>query len=109
LPRLKLENSYDLGGVLSEMGMARAFTMRAELGGISEEPLKVSFVKQKTFVAVNEEGTEAAAATTMAVAALAIRREEAPFRFVVDRPFFVAIRERQSGLILFLGAIFDPR
>ena len=109
LPRFKLENEYDLTGVLPSMGMSLAFTARADFGALSDEPLCISFVKQKTYVAVNEQGTEAAAVTAIGVRAMVRRREEPPFQFVVDRPFFMAIRERQTGLILFLGAISDPR
>ncbi|MGP0070626.1 MAG: serpin family protein, partial [Bryobacteraceae bacterium] len=57
----------------------------------------------------NEEGTEAAAATGIGMAGMAIHREPPPFRMVVDHPFLVALRERKTGLILFLGAISDPR
>jgi len=109
LPRFKLENEYDLTGVLPQMGMPLAFTTRAQFEGISDEPLHVSFVKQKTYVAVNEQGTEAAAVTAIGVKMMAIVREPPPFHFVVDRPFFMAIREKQTELILFLGAISDPR
>ncbi len=109
LPRFKLENDYDLTGVLPLMGMPLAFSDRADFGAMSDRPLNISFVKQKTYVAVNEQGTEAAAVTAIGVRAMSVRREEPPFHFVVDRPFFMAIREKQTGLILFLGAISDPR
>jgi serpin B len=110
LPRFKLENDYDLTGVLPPMGMPLAFTSRADFGAISDKPLFISFVKQKTYVAVNEQGTEAAAVTAIAAPGAApVLIEPPPFHFVVDRPFFMAIRERQTGLILFLGAISDPR
>jgi serpin B len=109
LPRFKLENDYDLIGVLPAMGMARAFTTRADFSRMSDEPLCIGFVKQKTYINVNEEGTEAAAVTVVGVRAMAMRRKPPPFQFVVDRPFFIAIRESQTGLILFLGAISDPR
>jgi serpin B len=109
LPRFKLENDYDLTGVLPSMGMPLAFTTRADFRGISENPLFIGFVKQKTYVAVNEQGTEAAAATSIGMRPSVVFREPPPFHFVVDRPFFMAIRERQTGLILFLGSISDPR
>ena len=109
LPRFKLDNGYDLAGVLASMGMPRAFTARAEFGAVSDEPLQISFVKQKTYVAVNEEGTEAAAVTAVGIGRSAVRQSEPSFQFVVDRPFFFVIREKQTGLILFLGAISDPR
>lgn len=109
LPRFKLENEYDLTHVLPPMGMALAFTPQADFSGISDEPLHIGFVKQKTYLDVNEQGTEAAAVTAIGVRAMAMRREPPPFHFIVDRPFFIAIREKETGLILFLGAIFDPR
>jgi serpin B len=109
LPRFKLENDYDLTGVLPLMGMPLAFTRQANFSGIADDPLHIGFVKQKTYVAVNEQGTEAAAVTAVGVRAMAAMREPPPFHFVVDRPFFMAIREKQTGLILFLGAISDPR
>jgi serpin B len=109
LPRFKLENDYNLTSILPKMGMPLAFTPAADFGAISDEPLQISMVKQKTYIDVNEKGTEAAAVTVAGIRALAMRREEPPFQFVVDRPFFMAIRERQTGLILFLGAIYDPR
>ena len=69
--------------------------------------LKIDEVRHKTFVDVNEEGTEAAAVTavTMMRASFMPKRT---FRMVVDRPFFCAIRDNQSGAILFMGAIVDP-
>jgi serpin B len=109
LPRFKLENDYDLKGVLEALGMPAAFTRQANFHGISDEPLYIDWVKQKTYVDVNEEGTEAAAVSGIGMRALAVRQEEPPFRMVVDRPFFLAIRENQSGAMLFLGAIVDPR
>jgi len=109
LPRFKLENEYDLTEVLPQMGMSLAFTRSANLSGISDEPLNIGFVKQKTYIAVNEQGTEAAAVTAIGIRAMVARKPEPPFHFVVDRPFFMAIREKQTGLILFLGAISDPR
>jgi serine protease inhibitor len=109
LPRFKLENEYKLNDVLAALGMPAAFTRQANFHGISDEGLYIDWVKQKTYVDVNEEGTEAAAVTGIGMRALAVRQEERPFRMVVDRPFFLAIRENQSGAILFLGAIMDPR
>lgn len=110
LPRFKLENEYKLNGVLQYMGMMDAFVARrANFHGISDEPLYIDWIKQKTYVDVNEEGTEAAAVTGIGFKALAVRIEEPPFHMVVDHPFFIAIRENQSGAILFLGTILDPR
>jgi serpin B len=110
LPRFKLENEYDLKNELKSLGMMRAFTRQAEFGGISDEELSVSWVRQKTFVELNEEGIEAAAVTGVGMRASAVLRGlEPPFSMIVDRPFYLAIRENQTGLILFQGAILDPR
>jgi serpin B len=109
LPRFKLQNEYDLKNVLAAMGMPLAFTPGADFGGISDERLYIGWVKQKTYVEVNEEGTVAAAVTGIGVRAMVVRAEPPPFRMVVDHPFLVALRERKTGLILFLGAISDPR
>jgi serpin B len=107
MPRFKLENEYDLTKVLRLMGMPLAFSLAADFSGMSDQQLNIGFVKQKTYVDVNEQGTEAAAVTVVGVGRGA--RMEEPVPFIVDRPFLIVIRENQSGLILFLGAIFDPR
>jgi serpin B len=112
LPRFKMENEYDLTGVLPPMGMQLAFDpLRADFSRMSDNPLWISFVKQKTYVAVNEQGTEAAAVTAVGFGRGlgAAPKEPQPFCFMVDRPFFIVIQEKQTGLILFLGAISDPR
>jgi serpin B len=110
LPRFKLENKYELKGELTAMGMPRAFSLEAEFGGISEERLLISRVVQKTFVEVNEVGTEAAAVSGIGMMGMAIQRPTvAPFTMIVDRPFYVVIRENQTGAILFHGTIEDPR
>jgi serpin B len=109
LPRFKLVNEYNLNPVLQALGMTAAFSRQADFRGMSGEPLYISIVKQKTYVDVNEEGTEAAAVTGIAMSAMAAHREEPPFLMVVDHPFVLAIADRQSGALLFLGVIVDPR
>ncbi len=109
LPRFKLDNEYDLKSPLVAMGMRQAFGVGADFSGISSERLYIDWIRQKTYVDVNEEGTEAAAVTGIGMRAMAVRIEPAPFKMVVDRPFFVAIRDNQSGALLFMGAIMDPR
>jgi serine protease inhibitor len=106
LPRFKLEYELTLNDVLSALGMEVAFspsladfTKLYAPGGAY-----ISEVKHKTFVDVNEEGTEAAAVTSVE-----IRLTSAgPMPIVVDRPFVFAIREDYSGTILFIGKIMDP-
>jgi len=109
LPRFKMENSYELIPALKAVGITKAFGPQADFSGMSDEPLAISDVKQKTYVDVNEEGTEAAAVTSVGMRSLAVRVEQPPFRMIVDRPFLVEITDAQTGLILFLGAIQDPR
>jgi serpin B len=108
LPRFKLEYEVTLNQALQTLGMAAAFdARRADFAGMGAGALKIDEVKHKTFVEVNEEGTEAAAVTavTMMRASFVPKRT---FRMVVDRPFFCAIRDNQIGTILFMGAILDP-
>jgi len=109
LPKFTMEWEDDLKDVLSTLGMAETFCPNpADLTnmfvGAQPGDLCFSEVKHKTFVDVNEEGTEAAAVTSIGVGLTA-----APASTVIDRPFLFAIRERFSGTILFLGKIVDPR
>jgi serpin B len=108
LPRFRAEQSLDLKRPLMTLGMGLAFTPdAADFTGLSPlgRELYVSAVKQKTFVDVNEEGTEAAAATSVEIG---VTSAPVTVPFVVDRPFLLAIRERLSGAILFLGAVGAP-
>jgi serpin B len=75
----------------------------ADLSGISDEDIFVSFVKQNTFVEVNEEGTEAAAVTTIGIDLTSL-----PGSFYVDKPFIFAIRERTTNTLLFIGKVERP-
>ncbi|MEX0267910.1 serpin family protein [Leptolyngbyaceae cyanobacterium UHCC 1019] len=108
IPRFKLEYDVQLKNVLSQLGMAEAFSSRANFSGLSSVPTKIDQVKHKTFVEVNEEGTEAAAVTSIGIRATSARPMEEPFRMVVDRPFFCAIQDDQTGTILFMGALSNP-
>ena len=105
LPRFRLEYGRKLLDDLAQLGMGVAFTPAADFHRISDvgpDRLYITRVDQKTFIEVNEEGTEAAAAT-----AVGIGRTSAPepVEMRVDRPFAFAIRERLSGAILFLGVM----
>ena len=105
LPRFRMEFEDEWKDVLSAMGMGIAFDDgRADFTGISPVGgLFLSFVKQNTFVDVNEEGTEAAAVTVVGV-----ELTSAPPSFRADRPFLFAIRERLSGTLLFVGKLATP-
>jgi serine protease inhibitor len=110
VPRFKLELEVNLKEALLALGMKIAFSSGADFSGISPEGknLYISAVQQKTFVEVNEEGTEAAAATSVMVAAKAA--EPHPLReFRVDRPFFCAIVDDTTGAFLFTGSIVEPK
>jgi serpin B len=104
LPRFRLEYTRRLNPDLKALGMELAFDpSRADFSRIADvrpERLYISRVDQKTFVEVNEEGTEAAAATGVGVSVTSARQV---FQMKVDRPFVFAIRERLSGTVLFLG------
>lgn len=109
LPRFKMEYSADLKQTLSALGMEVAFNpSEAEFTQMTSEPAYIDQVKHKTFVEVNEEGTEAAAVTSIGIRTTSVRLPTEPFRMVVDRPFFCAIRDNQTGSILFMGSIVDP-
>ena len=109
LPRFKLQGDYDFTAVLGQLGMPLAFTPAANFKGMSPGTLNLGMVRQKTYIALDETGTVAAAVTGGWMRATAVVAESAPFQFIVDRPFFVAIRDRNSGLVWFGGTIDDPR
>lgn len=110
VPKVKLEYKADLERILPGMGMAIAFDpTRADFSGLlqTDEPLYIGTVKHKTFLSIDEDGTEASAATMVAAMAGSARPSD-PFTFVADHPFLVAIRDETTGTLLFLGAILDP-
>jgi serine protease inhibitor len=126
LPKFKVETDYTLGdsgkpGALQKMGMVRAFVdprkpKGAVFDGMShatnpQDKLYVTKVFHKAFVEVNEKGTEAAAATAVIMVVGDSAPISVPFTptFKADRPFIYLIRDRQSGAILFLGRMMEPR
>ena len=106
MPKFELEWGGLLNDALKAMGMERAFQpFQADFSRMTPAPdAHISRVRQKTYMRVDEEGTEAAAATSVAISLTSM-----PPGITVDRPYLLAIRERLSGTILFLGAIRDPR
>ncbi len=106
LPKFKLKGSFGLKRTLIAMGMKRAFG-DADFSGISAEPLYISKVLHKAYVDVNEEGTEAAAATAVVMKRMAARPQPIPV-FRADHPFLFLIRDTRSGSILFMGRLTDP-
>ncbi len=108
LPKFKINNTTSLARPLADLGMKDAFTPAADFSGISDQSLSISAVVHQALVAVDEVGTEAAAATAM-VAVGAARpdlREQKIFR--ADHPFLFAIRNHTSGEILFIGRVVTP-
>ena len=113
LPRFKIEYQVGLNDVLKALGMAEAFDpLRANFSGMAELKTAgrpyISDVTHKTFAEVNEEGTEAAAVTTVTVQVTSVQRPQEKFIMKVDRPFFFAIRDNLTGAVLFMGSVRDP-
>jgi len=109
LPKFKFEYKNTLNDELTSMGMGIAFSDAADFSRISETGwLKISKVLHKTFIEVNEEGTEAAAVTAVEIGYTSIGGETSPVFFAVDRPFIFAIREKDTGSIVFIGSVKDP-
>lgn len=113
LPKFKVEAEFQLSDVLQKLGMVDAFDAgKADFSGIngkkdSKDNLAIAAVVHKTFVDVNENGTEAAAATAVVMA----RSIQLPpsIEFRVDQPFFFLIKDNESGTILFLGHVANPK
>ncbi|KAG8525056.1 Leukocyte elastase inhibitor A [Galemys pyrenaicus] len=107
LPKFKLEESYDLKAHLARLGVEDLFNIgKADLSGMTEtRDIFISKIIHKAFVEVNEEGTEAAAATAVAVANCSLRQEK---DFFADHPFIFMIRHNPSGSLLFLGRLCNP-
>ncbi|HHY45947.1 MAG TPA: serpin family protein [Firmicutes bacterium] len=110
LPRFKLEKRFLLNEQLQGLGMIDAFDENAaDFSGMTRgRDLYISRVIHKAFVEVNEEGTEAAAATAVVMSGKSIVLDEPPV-FCADRPFVFLIRDLRSGSILFMGRLADPR
>ncbi|KAM9337510.1 leukocyte elastase inhibitor-like [Symphorus nematophorus] len=108
LPRFKMEETYDMKNVLISMGLVDAFDMAmSDFSGMSPaNDLVLSKVVHKAFVEVNEEGTEAAAATGVVIMLLCYRP---PATFIADHPFLFFIRHNPSKSILFAGRYCSPQ
>ncbi|MBN1767295.1 MAG: serpin family protein [Prolixibacteraceae bacterium] len=106
LPKFKAEYEVKLNDVLSAMGMEVAFTPGADFSGIDGSgDIWIDYVQHNTFIEVNEEGSEAAAATVVAMREYAAM----PVSFNANRPFIYAITEKETGAILFIGKMIQPR
>jgi serine protease inhibitor len=111
LPRFRIEYESSLNDALKALGMRKAFDpYQADFGSMitGSQRAYVSQVKHKAFVEVNEEGTEAAAATSGEIRVVSMPLPEKTFQMIVDRPFFFAIRDSSTGAVLFMGSVSDP-
>jgi serpin B len=110
LPRFEIDYDTSLNAVLKKLGMSIAFTRNADFDNIHKgpPPMAISEVKHASFLKVDEEGTEAAAATSIGIRAMAVMKQPPPFHMIVDHPFFLAIRDERNGQLLFVGVITDP-
>ena len=110
LPKFKATSEFSLVGTLAALRMTDAFNSQADFSGMDgKNDLFISAVVHKAFVDVNEEGTEAAAATAIHVAASAAPRNPPPVPvFRADHPFLFLIRDNRTGSLLFLGRVTDP-
>lgn len=112
LPKFEIEagDPLLLRAVMNKLGVSAVFGDGADLTGIApaSEQLQVSEAFHKAFIAVDEKGTEAAAATAISARAGSAPPSNEPIPFAVDRPFLFAIRDTQSGALLFLGHVVDP-
>jgi serpin B len=110
LPRFRVTSQFSLAPALTALGMPLAFTGRADFTGITTaEPLHISDVVHQAYLDVDEQGTEAAAATAVVIRAAArVMIPDPPVEMIVDRPFLFAITDLASGQPLFLGRVTDP-
>lgn len=110
LPRFKQEYSTELKTALSALGMGIAFdSEKATFAKLSSLPTKIDQVQHVAVIAVDEAGTEAAAATSVKIGVTSAPPPSEPFEMVVDRPFWFAIRDQKTGVVLFMGAITNPQ
>jgi len=110
MPKFKLENMFSLSEVLTNMGMGSAFKdgFRSMISGHSDEPVFIEDVLHKAFIDVDENGTEAAAATIVIMAEGDDMEELKFVEFTADRPFIFLIVEESTNTILFMGRVLDP-
>ncbi|XP_074594765.1 iris-like [Brevipalpus obovatus] len=104
IPKFQIENTHDLKTILPTMGLDLPFSCSAHLGGISDEQIKVSESIQKTVIIVDEEGSQAAAATSMSMCLCSmpfVPKED----FILDRPFLFLLRNNDPWVNLFAGVV----
>ncbi|MFV0590906.1 MAG: serpin family protein, partial [Draconibacterium sp.] len=107
LPKFKFKYEKKLNEYLQNLGMTDAFNdLKANFSNLSDSPTFISFVKQNTFVDVKEEGTDAAAVTTIGYVTTSAGGGTPTIHF--DKPFIFAIRERTTNTLLFIGTVYNP-
>jgi serpin B len=108
MPKFKTESTFDLGKTLKGLGMGDAFDKdKADFSGMTgEKDLYISDVIHKAFIDVNEEGTEAAAATIVGMSTTSMPGEEYTITF--DRPFIYMIYNTQTNAVVFMGQVVNP-
>jgi serine protease inhibitor len=110
LPRVKLQCQTELSSSLQALGMQAAFTAAADFSGMtSAANLLISGVIHKTTLELDENGTEASAATSLTISPISARRAVLPLDFIANRPFLVVITDSKSGAILFMGIVMNPQ
>ncbi len=110
LPKFKMTDQFELNDALTALGMKQAFQKdAADFSGMTGgRDLFISAAIHKAYINVDEEGTEAAAATGIMMEATAMRNEPPPIVFRADHPFLFLIRDNKSGGIMFIGRVTDP-
>ncbi len=106
MPKFNFDSSFSLNDALSALGMPIAFSNDADFSGMTgNKDLTIADVVHKAYVAVDEQGTEAAAATGVVMSAMAVMNQNI---LTIDQPFIFIIRDIQTGSILFVGRVLNP-
>ncbi|MGD2178110.1 MAG: serpin family protein [Anaerolineae bacterium] len=107
MPKFEFESGFSLKDALMEIGMSAAFSAEADFSGMTgDRALSIADVVHKAFVSVDEEGTEAAAATAVVMVESAMPGQ--PVEVTIDHPFIFLIRDIETGAVLFVGRVVDP-
>jgi serpin B len=109
MPRFTFSSSPNVTQALQLLGLKAPFSSQADFSGMITGQSNISAVVQKAFIAVNEEGTEAAATSGVTMAAGDTTTITPPPSLHIDRPFYYLVRDNATGTILFLGQVTDPR
>jgi serpin B len=105
MPKFNFDSSFSLKAALTALGMPIAFNDEADFSGMTgNKDLSISDVVHKAYVAVDEQGTEAAAATGVIMSATAMMQNS----LIIDQPFIFVIRDMQTGAIIFVGRVLNP-